>query len=93
MQATNSDNLSDIMDLLIGILGDAQEALGIVEIVMDTTTVQSEWTQGDYFEAGLYAGKGVVNTGYTLYGIISKYITLYWQYILHLTQYLYSEVI
>ena len=65
------------MDLLIGILGDAQEALGLIEIVMDTTTVQSEWNQGDYFEAGLYAGKGVINAAYTLYGIISKYITLY----------------
>lgn len=69
-QTNNAQDLSTILATLIKIIGDAQEALALAEIYMDSTTVQSEWASGDYFEAGLYSGKGVVNAGYTFYGII-----------------------
>eukprot|EP00347_Sterkiella_histriomuscorum_P012089 403369934 len=77
LQQTNAQDLQGIIEILIQILGDAQEAIGLAEIVIDTATVQAEWEDGDYFEAGLYAGKGVVNAGYTFYGIIKRYMQTY----------------
>ena len=66
-----------MIDLLINIFGDAQEAIGLLEMVMDSETIYSEWQDGDYFEAGLYTGKGITNAGYTIYGIIDRWIKTY----------------
>lgn len=74
---TSTTNLNDIMAILVSILGDADEAIAIAEIVIDTDTIQSEWEDGDYFEAGLYSGKGSVNAAYTLYATINKFIQHY----------------
>ena len=51
--------------------------MGLLEIFMDSNTIYSEWNDGDYFESGLYTGKGVVGSFFTLYGIIYKYISNY----------------
>ena len=67
-------DISDIIDLLINILGDTSDAIGLLETFIDSQTVLSEWEDGDYFEAGLYAGKGVTNAGYTIYGIANRWI-------------------
>jgi hypothetical protein len=73
----SSQDLSDIIKILIQLLGDADEAVAVLEIIIDSDTIQSEWEDGDYFEAGLYAGKGSVNAAYTFYGIIKRYIQTY----------------
>ncbi|CDW85990.1 UNKNOWN [Stylonychia lemnae] len=68
---------SDLIGLLIQVLGDVQEAMGLLEIFIDSQTIYSEWQDGDYFEAGLYTGKGVTNAAYTFYGIIQRVIKNY----------------
>ena len=55
------------------IVGDFQEFLSLAEIMIDTRTIYSEWRSGDYFEAGLYTGKAVVNAFFTGYSIFLKY--------------------
>ena len=64
---------TDVIETLINLLGDLNEAIGVLEIYMDSRSAQGEWEQGDYFESGLFTGKGVVNAGFTIYGIISRY--------------------
>ena len=68
-------------------MGDLEELVSVFEIVVDTTTIFDEWNDGDYLEAGLYAGKGSVNAFYTIYGLISKYFvkkdpTIVWKSII-----------
>ncbi len=54
-------------------MGDFQEVLGLAEILIDSKTIYDEWYSGDFFEAGLYAGKAAVNTYFTGYSIFQKY--------------------
>jgi hypothetical protein len=61
--------------MVFGIVGDAQEFLNLAEVLIDVTTIYTEWQSGDYFEAGLYLGKGVVNCFFSLYKIVSKYVS------------------
>jgi len=68
-------DINDVFDILYNILGDLEEIVGVFEIVIDSTTVYDEWIDGDYFESGLYAGKGVVNAYFVVYGLITKYFT------------------
>lgn len=51
-----------------------QEILSLLEIYIDSKTIYNEWIAGDYFEAGLYTGKNGINTFFTAYAIILRYI-------------------
>jgi hypothetical protein len=56
-------------------LGDFKEFLDLAEVLIDSKTIYDEWRSGDYFEAGLYAGKAIVNAFFTSYYIFLKYVT------------------
>ena len=65
--------MADIFDVLYKIRGDIEEVMGLIEILNDTETVYDEWTDGDYLEAGLYTGKGVINAYFVIYQVYSSY--------------------
>lgn len=54
-----------------------QEMIGLFEIFIDSKTIYQEWSSGDYFEAGLYTGKGVINAYFTGYSVFNKYLGLF----------------
>ena len=54
-------------------MGELEEIIGLIEVVLDTYTVYNEWNDGDYFEAGLFTGKGIVNAYFTIDGLITRY--------------------
>ena len=45
----------------------------IIQIYTDSSTVYEEWSDADYFEAGLYSGKGVVNAYFAAEGVYNQY--------------------
>ena len=61
----------------MNIVGDFQEVLGLIQVFVDAKTVYSEWLAGDYFESGLYLGKGLLNAGFSIYNIVMKFITYF----------------
>jgi hypothetical protein len=49
-----------------------------MEIVIDVQTVYDEFIDCDYFESGLYAGKGLTNVYFTAYSILQNYFN-FWE--------------
>ena len=47
--------------------------LEVLEVLIDALTFKDEYLDGNYFDAGVIAGKGLVNGGFTLYYIIMEY--------------------
>ena len=45
----------------------------VLEILIDCLTFSDLYLAKNWFDAGVLAGKGLVNTGFTLYYIIMKY--------------------
>lgn len=70
IKQTSSD---DVIAILIDILGDFQEAVGLLEAVADMSTVNQEIAQGAWFNAGVFAGKGLVGIIFTAYQIYMRY--------------------
>jgi len=58
---------------LYDVVGELEEIIGLVEVVLDIYTIYGEWNDGDYFEAGLFAGKGIVSAYFTVDGLITRY--------------------
>ena len=54
---------------MYSLIGDLEEIIMLFEIYIDSNTVYSELADSDYFEAGLYTGKGLVNAYFTGYAI------------------------
>ena len=50
-----------------------EEIVGVVQIYGDSAVVYEEWDDGDYFEAGLFAGKGLVGGYFSAEGVINQY--------------------
>ena len=42
----------------------------LLEILIDAVTFKDLWSEGNHFDSGTIAGKGLVNTGFTLYYLI-----------------------
>ena len=42
----------------------------LLEILIDAVTFKDLWSDGNHFDSGTIAGKGLVNTGFTLYNLI-----------------------
>ncbi len=80
MLKQNTD-IYDVFDTLYNVLGDVEEIIGLLEVVIDVQTVYDEFIDCDYFESGLYGGKGVVNAFYTAYAIIQIYFV--WELIIY----------
>ena len=68
------DIISDIFNNLYLVLGDVNQVLGILQVAIDARTIYNEWIAGDYFEGGLFLGKGTVNLYYSVYAIVARYI-------------------
>ena len=45
----------------------------VLEILIDALTFSDLYLEDNWFDAGVLAGKGLVNTGFTLYYIIMEY--------------------
>ena len=45
----------------------------VVEILIDTLSFTDTYEDGKYMDAGIMAGKGVVNAGFTTYYLIMQY--------------------
>ena len=77
MKQSVDQSLSSIYNIIqqyIYLFGDLQNVIGLFEIVIDSQTIYNEWLAQDYFEAGLFTGKGVANAYFTMFAIIKVYL-------------------
>ena len=63
-----------ILEQYIYLIGGLENAIGILEMAIDTQTIYNEWLAQDYFTAGLFTGQGVANAYYTVYAILKVYL-------------------
>ena len=45
----------------------------VLEILIDALTFSDQFGMNNYFDAGILAGKGLVNAGFTIYYIVMQY--------------------
>jgi len=69
----DENSVYNAFDWVRRILGELEEILGLLETVVDVFTIISEWNDGDYFEAGLFTGKGAVNAFFTIWAIVDRF--------------------
>ena len=71
--AADADSVYNVFDWIYRILGEMNEIIGLVEAVLDVFTIISEWNDGDYFEAGLFTGKGAVNIFFVIWALVERF--------------------
>lgn len=67
-------NLIDIINTLLGVFPDANDAIALTSIVIDGNNALDEWNDGNYVDAGTTAGRGTVDAVYTVTEIVHKFI-------------------
>ena len=72
-QDADPQTIYNVFDFLYRVVGELDEIIGLIEVVLDIYTIYGEWNDGDYFEAGLFTGKGIVNAYFTIDGLITRY--------------------
>lgn len=66
----DANSVYNAFDWIYNILSQLEEIVGLAEAVLDVFTVIEEWNDGDYFEAGLFTGKGIVGLFFTVWALI-----------------------
>ena len=82
-ELTEEQSLAELNSIAGKLAGKLTKSLSIVmalftvmevlEILIDCLTFNDLYVQSNWFDAGVIAGKGLVNTGFTLYYIIMEY--------------------